>query len=89
MSVKTLSLDEILAAGKESSRKVKEVPVPEFGDGVVVHVRKMPARERDAYDSSLYTEDGKLNKESWRAKHVACVLCQPDGTLLFDPAKLD
>ncbi len=81
MSVKTLSLDEILAAGMESGRKVELVDVPELGGAV--YIRQMHAGERDDFDASMTTEDGKPNAKNWRARFVASIICDASGNLLL------
>lgn len=64
---------------------IKAVFVPQLGD--TAHVRDMTALARDAYDNSLYDDDGKRRPENLSARLVARCLCDEEGVLLYPNAE--
>lgn len=81
MEKKILTKDDILSA---DDRGIEEVSVPEWGG--VVYVRSMSGRQKDAFELSCYSDDGKTERKrltNFRARLLALTICGPDGTLLF------
>jgi hypothetical protein len=65
------------------------VPVPELGKGVVVIVRGMTGRERDAFEASCFQRKGRKSEFSManlRAKMVAYCCIKPSGERWFTDA---
>jgi len=71
-----LSKEAILAADDLPREKVN---VPEWGGEVLV--RTMSGTDRDAFESSLLEQDGRM--ENVRARLVALTLCDAHGDRLF------
>jgi len=67
--------------------KVEEVDV--FGDKGPAYVKRMTGGERDDYTALIteIKEDGSVERkpQHYRAKLIACTLCDADGNLLFNP----
>lgn len=83
-----LTKDQILEA---SDLKNEPVEVPEWGGSVLV--RTMTGADRDAFESSMITEqpDGtrKPNMSNLRAKLVALTVVDETGNRLFDVSDID
>lgn len=85
----TLTRDEILSADVLASERVK---VPEWGGEVMV--RELTGAERDDWESSIVSTDGrnvKVNSANLRAKLVAMSVVDEDGKRMFsdkDASKL-
>ena len=73
-------LDIIAASRKARTAKQLEVPVPEWGNGTVVHLRMMDLAEREAYE--------KLNQNGitgdFMSQLLQRTLCDAAGELVFD-----
>lgn len=76
-----LSKEAILAADDLPREKVN---VPEWGGEVLV--RTMSGTDRDAFESSLLEQDGRM--ENVRARLVALTLCDSQGYRLFDDSEI-
>jgi hypothetical protein len=81
---KELSLEDIFAANDVD---VKSVDVPEWGG--TVYVKAWTAGEREQFEQSILTDDGKINRNGFRAKAVALSLCDSEGNLLFANGEID
>ena len=67
--------------------RVRAVPIPELnGDAFVLMLR---ADQRDAFDRSLFDEDGNRTQENLGARLVCITLCDKVGKLLYDNAPGD
>ncbi|HHQ48922.1 MAG TPA: hypothetical protein ENK19_08590 [Acidobacteria bacterium] len=85
---KTLSRDEILAAGRKL--KQEEVDVPELGGTVIV--REMSGSERDSWEASLLDTRGPdpvMNLANTRAKLLVRTIVDADGKRLFTDDEID
>ena len=79
---KILGKNDILQA---NDIKTKEVEVPEWGGSVLV--RGMTGQERDDFESSIVSREGKQTKmemKDIRAKLVTKCIVGEDGKRLFD-----
>ncbi len=81
---KELSLEDIFAI---KDVNVKAVNVPEWGG--TVYDKAWTAGEREKFEKSILTEDGKINRDGFRAKAVALSLCNSEGALLFQNGEID
>jgi hypothetical protein len=81
-----LSPSEILAADDITTERVE---VPEWGGDVLV--RAMSGKEKDAWETSLYDDEGTMRKGvSLRASILAKSLVTKTGEYLFtDPAEIE
>lgn len=80
----TLKRDDILKAQDILTEKV---PVPEWGGDVCV--KGMTGTERDAFESSIVSSNGKktsVNMVNIRAKLAAQTICDENGERLFTDA---
>lgn len=70
--------------------KLEPVPMPEWGEGSVVHVREMSGAERDAYEAQQ-VERNKSGKglENFRARLVVATACDESGAPLFGADEVD
>lgn len=75
-----LSKDQILSASDLPTREVK---VPEWGG--CVKVKTLTAGERDAWEQSIYTGDGKP-VENFRARLVVATVIDASGARVFSDA---
>lgn len=67
-------------------RLIEALDIPEWGG--TVHIRTLKASERDAWEISLTSKDGKtLDRSNARAKFAALVLCDEKGVRLFNSAE--
>jgi hypothetical protein len=81
---KYLTKDLILAA---DDLKTIEVKVPEWGGAVLI--RGMTGADRDDYESSVISQNGKdvkVNYENMRAKLVAKCIVDEEGKRVFTDA---
>lgn len=87
--MKILNRQEIVAAKDIQTR---EVPIPEWGEGVGVVVRMMTGADRNLFEKSIVAIDaeGKRspNMDNIRLKLVAMTMVDPDGNPLFGPDEL-
>lgn len=78
----TLKRDDIL---KVQDIKIEKISVPEWGGDV--YVKGMTGTERDAFEGSIVSANGKntsVNMVNIRAKLAAQSICDEGGTRLFD-----
>lgn len=83
---KLLSKAEIVGV---ADLKIEEVEVPEWGG--TVGVKGMTGADRDDFESSLYTGEGKNRKQNLknlRARLVGMTLVDEDGQRLFSDAEI-
>ena len=67
-------------------RRVEAVEVPEWGGPA--YVRTLKGSERDAWEISLTSKDGKtIDRRNARAKFASLVLCDAQGVRLFTEAE--
>ena len=79
-----LTRDAIL---KAKDRKTEKVKVPEWGGEVLVAA--MSGHDRDAFEASIVTSDGRTNMANMRAKLVAACVVDEAGNRLFQPADIE
>ena len=79
-----LSRDAIL---KAKDRKTETVKVPEWGGEVLVTA--MSGHDRDAFEASIVTADGRTDLKNMRAKLVAACVVDEAGNRLFQPADIE
>jgi len=79
-----LTRDQIL---KAKDRKTETVKVPEWGGEIIVAT--MSGHDRDAFEASIVTSEGKTNLQNMRAKLVAACAVDADGNRLFKPADIE
>lgn len=79
-----LNKDQILAA---KDRQTETVDVPEWGGSVLVSV--MSGRDRDAFEASVITTDGRPALNDLRAKLAARCIVDEAGNRLFSDAEID
>src|SRR5687767_3080486 len=79
-----------LAFERSKATKREPVPMPEWGEGVVVYVREMSARERDDYEASQL-ERSKKGKGlvNFRARLVAMTAQDEGGKRIFGDEDVD
>lgn len=78
----TLNKSQILEA---PDSKVEAFPVPEWGGDV--HLRTLTGAERDAFEGSIVTGDGKArNLLNIRARLLVKTICDESGARLFEDA---
>ena len=73
-----LGRDTILAA---DDRKLKQVPVPEWGGDVTI--RMMSANERDQWETEMFNPDGSVKTDTAAALLAVRVICDETGKRLF------
>jgi hypothetical protein len=73
-----LNRDQILAAAAQT--KAVEIVHTTIGD---IGIRVMSGTEREAYERQIFV-DGKVSHEHLRAKLLAKVICDPEGTRVFN-----
>lgn len=79
---------EAILTAQDLTRKT--VNVPEW-DGDVI-IRTFTAAERDSWDASLFTDNGKerkMNYQNVRARLLAFTLIGEDGNRLFNEADIE
>lgn len=81
---------------KESDLRIIEpVSAHEFGEGEIIHVRAVTARERDEYEASRVKMTNKrknpvqIDLSDVTAKAAVLGCCHPDGTPFFKPDDAD
>lgn len=78
----TLNKNQILDA---PDSKVESFDVPEWGG--TTHLRTMTGAERDAFEGSIVTGDGKArNLANIRARLLVKTICDENGQRLFEDA---
>lgn len=76
---------------KPSPRLIEDVPLPEFGEGVVVPVWGFTARERTVFESSLRTKKGtpiEARQAEIRERLIVATCKDRDGKALFSDADI-
>jgi hypothetical protein len=79
-----LSREQILAAADLPRETVE---VPEWGGSVIVST--MTGADRDAFEASVVTADGKPNLRNMRAKLVAASVVDESGARLFRASDIE
>lgn len=79
-----LNKDEIL---KAEDLPHEDAEVPEWGG--TVRVRTMTGTERDAFEASVVTKDGKANFKNLRSKLLCKTLIDDKGNRLFSDSEED
>lgn len=79
-----LTREQILAA---ADLPRESVDVPEWGGTVIVQT--MTGADRDAFEASVITADGKPNLRNMRAKLVAACVVDESGHRLFTAADIE
>lgn len=76
-----MSLDKaaIFAA---NDRKIEKVNVPEWGGDV--YVRVMGGKDKDRFDTTFVSANGKANLANIRARLAVLTVCDANGQYLFD-----
>lgn len=77
---------------REQILKVEDLPketveVPEWGGAVIVAT--LSGTERDRFEATIVTADGKANLHNMRAKLAAACIVDDKGQRLFGPADID
>lgn len=72
---------------KANDRRSETIEVPEWGGSV--RVMSMSGHDRDAFESSIVTADGRTNMVGMRAKLVAACVVDEQGNRLFKPADIE
>ncbi len=79
--------------------EVREVDVPEWGEGATVHIRELTGNERDVYEGAMVgVEEDEDDPDAipggsfrgLRAKLVALAMCNAEGESFgFTPAEVE
>jgi hypothetical protein len=78
-----LNRDQLVALG--STVNVKTVNAPEMGE---VGLRMMTVKERELWEEQS-RKDGTVNFGVYRASLLVKVLCNPDGSRMFNDDEID
>lgn len=62
---------------------VEWVPLPAWGEGEGVYVRKLSGKARDLFEASQMNDNEAARLKNFRARFVALTAADADGNLLF------
>lgn len=71
---------------KPTPAVIKAVPVPEFGDDAVIHVKGLTAKEWGIYEAGMVDENGMRDPKKYRDSMPRLVVhgcVNPDGSRMF------
>jgi hypothetical protein len=97
MSKQTAAVNKTVVFGRDQflsavpALEIVDVPVPEFGEGVVVRVKGMSAGERDRFEESLKRGKGKnltVDLRNFRARLCVASIVDEHGVKVFTSADL-
>ena len=77
---------------KPLERKREDVPLPEFGEGVVAPVWSFTAREKTAFERQFRNDDGEAipgRQLEFRERLVCATVRDDEGRAVFQPGDLD
>lgn len=78
------------AFARRKAGQIQPVPMPEWGEETIVHVRELSALERDDYEAEQ-VKRGKSGKAlaNFRARLVGLTTCDDAGQRIFADSDLD